>query len=292
MIERDTTVVIASSEDPAVFKCIDSVNGEAKIVVSLTPSEEIERCLVRYKIPHVVVPRGNLGITFNAGIELAETEKVIVMTDDSTFDSGAIGELSQGLNHFDACKARIIFAYNKAKPLTKLVSDVRDFINLSPTRVYTPGLAINKNIKERMGGYFFSDKVRWGEDAEFSYRFHKKGLQFGYIPQATVNHPSVSVTHDLRGAFLIGLSKRRSVELGLREGNEDYIPTIKRIISGETFQKLTKILTEKGIASMFYMIVWNVAYNYGYNLHKYGLSRQIEENMWSHFGRDKRNVQN
>lgn len=282
---KDVTVVIASSEDEAVFDCIDSVNGEAKVVVSLTPYASIENRLLRLNIPFVVVPRGNLGVTFNRGIELAETNKVIIMTADVVFTPGAIAKLTAGLDQYDACKARLLFQYNGAQPLSRVVASARDFINSSPTRVFTPGLALSKDIKDRMGGQFFNEQVRWAEDSEFSYRFYKNGLRFGYIEDAVVEHPSVSVRHDLTGAFLIGLSKRRAVDLGIREGDEDIIPTLKRVLSGETLRRRRKLYQEKGIDTLLYMLVWDLFYNSGYNLRKLGLSDPIEERIWQGFGR-------
>ena len=287
---RDTTVVIASSEDESLFDCIDSVRNEAKIIVSLTPCEPIEARLLKLNIPHVIVPRGNLGVTFNAGIEKASTGKVIIMTDDATFNPDAIGRLTESLEYADASKARILFQYDDNKPLTKVFANARDSINSSPTRVLTPGLAINKEIKQKMGGHYFDQQVRWAEDAEFSYRFHQNGLRFNYVPEATINHPPVSVRHDLRGAFLIGLSKRRAVELDLREPNENVLPTIKRLVSGESINKKRKVVEEKGLVTAAYMTLWDFYYNFGYNLRRLGLSEKIEENIWGKFGKDIRNT--
>lgn len=287
---KETTVVIANSESQSVFNCIDSVDGKANVVVSLTPSDAIESKLNRLSIPYVVVPRGNLGLTFNAGIDLAKTDKVIIMTDDATFNDGAVDMLSEGLEHFDACKAKIVFAHDETKPLTRWVADVRDFINSSPTRVFTPGLAINKHIKDSMGGRYFDERVRWAEDAEFSYRFHQNNLAFGYFPEATINHPPVLPLHDLRGAFLMGVSKRRSVDLGLRQGDEDLLPTLQRLISGKSFERKIGVLQEKGPGALVYMMVWDIAYNTGYNLRKMHASGPLEENVWVHFGRDEHTV--
>lgn len=294
MTERrnDITVVIASSEDESVFDCIESVNGEADIAVSLTPYAPIETRLSKMGIPFVVVPRGNLGVTFNAGIELAKTNKVIVMTDDATFTPGAIDKLSEGLEDYDACKARLFFQYDDNHPLSRVVASARDFINSSPTRVFTPGLALRKDIRGRMGGHFFNEQVRWAEDAEFSYRFHRNGLSFGYIGDAVVTHPAVSLKHDLRGAFLIGLSKRRAVDLGLRQGDEDVTPTLKRILLGETFGRKSRLFREKGVGTLFYMLLWDSIYNIGYNLRRLGLSGPIEDRIWQNFGRDERNKVN
>lgn len=289
---NDITVVIASSEDESVFECIESVNGEAAIAVSLTPYAPIETRLSKMGIPFVVVPRGNLGVTFNAGIELAITNKVIVMTDDAAFKPEAIEKLAQGLEQYDACKARLSFQYDDVHPLSRVVASARDFINSSPTRVFTPGLAIRKGIKDQMGGHFFNEQVRWAEDAEFSYRFHKSGLRFGYIEDAVVTHPAVSVRHDLKGAFLIGLSKRRSVDLGLRQGDEDMMPTFRRILSGETLARRIRLVKQKDVATLLYMLIWDGFYNFGYNLRRVGLSGPIEERIWRDFGRSDRNLVN
>lgn len=282
----ETTVVIASSEDPSVFNCIDSVNNEASIAVALTPDESIESRLCQLKIPHIVVPRGNLGLTFNAGIDLAKTNKVIIMTDDATFNSGAIDKLEEGLEEFDACKARILFQYDNVHSVTKIIADARDSINSVPNRVFTPGLALKKDIKEKLGGHFFDERVLWAEDSELSYRFKQKGLSFGYIKDATINHPAVSLSHDLKGAFLIGLSKRRAVDLGLRKGDENVIPTLQRFFSGETFDRKATVFQQKGMKTLVYMIIWDCFYNLGYNLRRLKLSNSIEKKIWLNFGRN------
>lgn len=285
--ERDITVVIASSENKAVFDCIDSVNRDARIVVSMTPSDEIGRRLSRLGIPKVVVPRGNLGTTFNAGIEAAETQKVIVMTDDSTFNSGTIDKLSESLETHDGNKAKIIFQQSPNISFSNLVANLRDYVNSNPNRAYTPGLGLRKSIKDRIGGFFFNEQVRWGEDAEFSHRFKEAGLTFEYVEDATINHPPVPVKHDLKGAFLIGVGKRRAVELGLRDGSEDIGPTVHRIISGKTFRDRADLLWEKGTETLFYKFLWDTIYNAGYNLRKHGLSSSIEASIWQNFGKDK-----
>lgn len=283
---RDITVVIASSEDESVFNCIKSVNGEAEIVVSLTPYKPIEARLSKLGIPFTIVPRGNLGVTFNSGIELATTNKVIVMTDDAIFESGSIVKLAKGLDNYDACKARLSFQYDN-RSFSRIIASARDFINSSPTKAYTPGLALRKDIKERIGGRFFDEQVMWGEDAEFSYRFHRNGLRFGYIRDAVVSHPPVSVKHDLKGAFLIGLCKRRSVDLGIREGDENIMPTLQRIFSGKTFETRSRLFKEKGASTLFYMFIWDSFYNLGYNLRRLGLSDPIEKRVWQGFGKNE-----
>lgn len=289
---KETTVVIASSENEAVFDCIESVDNQANVVVSLTPSDEIENRLSRLRIPHVVVPRGNLGVTFNAGIELAETEKVIIMTDDATFNPGAIDKLSEGLERTDACKPKIVFEYEEDSRISRAIAEARDHINSFPFHLFTPGLSINKSVREEIGGHYFNEDVRWAEDAEFSYRYKKNGLSYDYIPDATINHPRVSPKHDLTGAFLIGLSKSRSVSLGLREGDEDIIPTAKRILSGESIRRKRNLQEDKGLTTMVYGLVWDASYNAGYTLHRMGLTRRFEETIWEHFGRGKQGESN
>lgn len=282
----DITVVIANSENESVFNSINAIKGEASVVVSLTPCKSIETELSKMDIPFTKVPRGNLGLTYNAGIELAATNKVIIMDDHSVFEQGAIGKLAEGLEQYDVCKARLSFGHDGTL-FNREIADARDFINSMPQLAYTPGLALRKDIREQIGGHFFDEQVKWAEDAEFSYRLHKNGLKFGYIKDAVVTHPAVSLKHDLKGAFLIGLSKRRSVDLGLREGDENLIPTLKRILSGETFSARHRVLKEKGARTVLYMVVWDLFYNLGYNLRRLGLSGPIEKKLWQGFGKDE-----
>lgn len=283
---KDTTVLITCSENLSVFNCIDSVGEQAPVVVSLTPSKPIERRLSAMGISYVVVPRGNLGVTFNRGIELAQTDKVLITTNDTILGDGAVAKISKGLDIYDACKARLVFDSDPTEPLTRVVAEVRDFVNSSPRRAFTPGLAINKGIKEQMGGHFFNEDVRWAEDSEFSHRLHKKGLAFGYIEDAVIHHGPVSIKHDLKGALMIGLCKRRAVDLGLRGGDEDMIPTLKRIITGETLGRKIQLAKSKGLEAVVYRVIWDAVYNTGYNLRKYGLSDLFEEQLWNGFGRD------
>ena len=286
-IKKDVTAVITSSEDMSVFRCIESVKDQAQVVVSMTPYQPIEDKLSRMGIPFVVVPRGNLGLTYNQGIKLAATEKVLITTDDTVVDDGAVEKLSAGLDEFDACKARLIFDYDPSNLLQKAVADVRDLTNSSPTRAFTPGLAFNKRIAEQMGGHFFNEDVKWAEDSEFSFRLHKNNLRFGYIDDAVIHHAEVDPIHDLKGAFLIGLSKRRAVDLGLRQGDEDLMPTLQRVLSGETFRRKYQVMDQKGLIALMYKFLWDGSYNAGYNLRKAGLSDLIEDKLWNGFGRGR-----
>jgi hypothetical protein len=287
---KDTTVLITCSENPSIFKCIDSARTQAPVVVSMTPSPPIEAKLSQMGIPYVLVPRGNLGLTFNRGIELVQTPKVLITTNDTVLEDGVVAKISDGLDKYDACKARLSFEYKPSQPGTKVVAGLRDSINSSPRRAYTPGLGINKDIKERMGGHFFDEGVRWAEDAEFSHRLQRNGLTFGYIQDAVIHHGPVDVKHDLKGALMIGLSKRRAVDLGLGRGDEDILPTLQRLLTGEAVKRKIDLAQAKGLEVMAYRIVWDAVYNAGYNLRKYGLSDLFEEKLWNGFGRDKQSL--
>lgn len=287
---KDTTVLITCSESPTIFNCIDSAKNQAPVAVSMTASAPIEARLLEMGIPFVLVPRGNLGLTFNRGIELVQTPKVLITTNDTVLEEGVVAKISEGLDKFDACKARLVFDYDPNESLTRVVADVRDFINASPRRAFTPGLALNKDIREQMGGRFFDENVRWAEDSEFSYRLYRSGLAFGYIEDAVIHHGPVSMEHDLKGALMIGLCKRRAVDLGLREGDEDLLPTLRRIVTGETLSRKIQLAQSKGLEAVVYKIVWDAVYNAGYNLRKYGLSDLFEEQLWSGFGRDKQSL--
>ena len=89
---------------------------------------------------------------------------------------------------------------------------------------------------------------------------------------------------------MIGLSsdsKRRAVDLGLAQADEDFSPTLQRVLGGETIKRKFKVAQVKGIEVAVYKLIWDAAYNAGYNLRRFGLSNSIEQNIWGRFGRNE-----
>lgn len=284
MIKPKISVVVSSGDDFRIFDCIKSIDYPAEVVAVITPNKEMERSFGEMKIKYTISPKGNEGLKNNRGIKACSYDKIILVDSDCLFAKGTIKKLSQGLDRYDICKGRIIYKHDKSF-VSKLIANARDYINSNKSLAYTPGLALNREtVLSRMG--LFREDLLWAADSEFSYRMHKSGLSFGYIKEATLYHPPISLKHDIRGAFLIGVGKRRAVDVGAREGDENITPTLRRLFSGESTRSRIDILNRKGLATLIYMFIWDVFYNLGYTLRRLRWSQKIEDSIWQTFGQN------
>jgi glycosyltransferase involved in cell wall biosynthesis len=257
----DIAVVIKCSDDLRVFRCIESIPKNVEIVCSITQNRFIEDKLKELNIPYCITPKGNLSVTTNAGINLTKANNIIIMDSDSYFGEGAVELLYEALKTCLVAKGRIVFLNNSFT--SRIIADLRDYVNKQAV-AYVPGLAFRKEIAKYIGGYFFNPKIPWAEDADFDYRIKEAGIKVKTIPEAIIYHDPVSLHHDLRAAFRIGTGKRFIVEFHKKYNEEDLLPTIKYFITGEFIQDWGEILKQKGLAVLFYNILWTTVYYIGY----------------------------
>lgn len=284
MKKIDTSIVVSSSNDFRIFNCIKSIDYPCEVLAAITPNEAMEQKLENSKIKYIHSPKGNEGLKNNRGIKACSNNKVILVDSDCVFAKGAISKLIKALDEYDVCKGRVIYK-QRNNYMSKLIAGARDYINSNKTLAYTPGLALNRaKVINNMG--LFREDVYWAADSEFSYRMHKKGLKFGCIGSAKLYHPAIPLKHDLKGAFLIGVGKRRAVDAGARTGDEDILPTLKRLITGLSTQNKFDILKKKGLGTLIYMFVWDIFYYAGYYLRRLRCSERIENSIWQTFGQN------
>jgi glycosyltransferase involved in cell wall biosynthesis len=281
---KNVSVIISCSNDFRVFDCLDSIDYPVDKIVTITPNLEIEKRLKKRSIKYTEVPKGNMGFTRNQGIKLSSGEKIILMDSDTIFGEGAIKKLVDGLDKFDVVKPKIKYKSKRKNYSSKLIAQARDYVNSLPNLAYTPGLAFNRNIKEKVGGYFFRDDIFWAEDSELSYRINENNLTLGYIKKAKIYHSPVELSHELKSAFLLGAGKRKCVNVGARDPDENIIPTIKRFFSGESINKKIDVIRKKGFLVCLFMLIWDLFYNLGYHSRRFKWAPQIEEYIWQTFG--------
>lgn len=284
MKKIDTSIVVSSSNDFRIFDCIKSIDYPCQVIAVITPNERMERKLESLKIKYIHSPKGNEGLKNNRGIKACSYNKIILVDSDCVFGKGTISRLIKALDDYDVCKGRVIYKDGNSH-ISRLIASARDYINSNRNLAYTPGLALNKaKVIKKMG--LFREDVFWAADSEFSHRMHKKGLKFGYIRNAKLYHPTIPLKHDLKGAFLIGVGKRRAVDAGSRVGDEDILPTLKRLVAGLSIQNKIDILNKKGFGTLIYMFVWDIFYYAGYYLRRLRCSERIENSIWQTFGQN------
>lgn len=248
------TVLIRCSDDYRVLDCINSIkltSPYSPIVVSMTPNKKLQNAVIKTGANCCVVPRYNAAITNNRGLELVETEKVIITDADTIFEKGTISLLDKALENYDAVKPRLIFRTETNSPYLSPIANLRTFFNDNDQKMYIPGLAFSLNIKDKIGGYYFDEKIPWGEDSDFSNRVKKNGLKTRVVGEAVLYHPSVDLSHDLADAFLIGLKKH----------DKDLVS--QKIVS-KRIKFFRKLVTKKyGLPTLLYGFMWYLFFDIG-----------------------------
>lgn len=261
--------VLIRTQDKRVFDCIKSVQESSptsKIVISTVPDKNLVLQISKLKINYCVVSRKNGSITTNKGLELVKTIKVLITDSDTVFDKNCIKLMENALNKYDVVKAHIVFQ-NDGSLKSILIANLRTYFNSKSSKMYTPGLAFKMSIKNKIGGYYFDNKVAWSEDSEFSNRVEKNLLKTYVEKKAKLFHPSVSLSHDLASAFLTGAKK-----LDTKTVSQIIINRIKTHI---------EIFKGFGIKTLLYGLVWYLLFDCG-KLSKYfgKIGLGIQDYFW------------
>lgn len=263
------SVLIRSNESENVFDCIASVkktSPRARIVVSVVASKDISKRLTKLGIVNCIVGRGNISRTTNKGLELIKNGKVLITDSDTIFSKDCISRLDQDLDKYDVVKPRLVFQTNLTIT-SKLIANLRCYFNSKNTKMFTPGLAFDVSIKRKIGGYYFDEKVFWGEDSEFSNRIEDQNLKTFFDKKAVIYHPKVSLKHDLAGAFLIGAKKPERKTL---------IEIVKKRLT--TFREIYKAF---GCQTLLYSFLWYLIFDIGkISKHLGKLGKDIEKIAW------------
>lgn len=248
------TVLIRCSDDYRVLDCISSIKStspHSPIVVSMTPNKRLQNAVIETGAKCCVVPRYNAAITNNKGLELVKTKKVIITDADTVFEEKTISLLDKALDKFDVVKPRLVFRSQDKSAYFSPVANLRTFFNDNDQKMYIPGLSFKLRIKSKIGGYYFDERIPWGEDSELSNRVGKSGLKTKVVKGAILYHPAVDITHDLADALMIGLKKYDQNLI-----NKEIIS--KRI---KFFKKL--VSRKYGIPTLLYGFFWYLFFDLG-----------------------------
>jgi GT2 family glycosyltransferase len=129
--------------------------------------------------------------------------------------------------------------------------------------MYTPSLAIRKDLIDVLGSYFDED-IHWTEDSDLRHRIKAANIRTKYLQEAKVYHAPLTPHKDLRSAFRYGVGERIRVEKGTRIGGSNFIPVLKKFLGGSSFRYLERVIAKKGSLVALYMVLWNLYYLSGY----------------------------
>ena len=258
----DISVVIRCGDDNRVFKCIDSIDEDVEVIVSLSENPKLEKKLEIKGIKYVLSPWKNLSKTSNIGFESASYEKVIITDSDTVFENGCIKKLYEALDNYKVACAGIKFLSDPSIPFSNTVAESRDYVNSLPL-FFTPGIALKKDVLSEIGGFLFDDYVPYAVDANLDYRVKKAGLPVAWLNnEAYICHAPETIKHDLKAAFRIGMGCRVGVE---RLRSFDQYSDIKwNALKGVKLNSIIDIFQKKGAFVGFYQLLWDIFHIAGY----------------------------
>lgn len=264
------SAVIHCHQDERIARCIDDLHhndGDHEIIAVLTEtSQNVQRVIDGTGAKIVWAPVGNLSRSTNLGIEASTHDHIAILDSDVRCSDGYLDVVDRALDEHMLVKTNIVFEHRNL--LEKIVAELRAYVYAQDV-FYCPAIALRKELKNSIGGYFFNDQVWWTEDAEINHRIKKAGLPLHREPNATVIHDPVSMGYDLKSAYKIGRGKFSQVLFARRDTFEENITNIaKRLLSGESLAEFVKIGREKSLLTAGYSVIWQLVYHLGYHREK------------------------
>jgi glycosyltransferase involved in cell wall biosynthesis len=257
---RDLSVVIRCRNDPGVLQCIESIDLDAEVIVSFTGNDDLAARIREHGARCVRAPRSNLSRVSNTGFDATTHDKVILTDSDTVFEPMCVGKLRDALGTFRAARARLRF--ESSHGLSKLVAEARDYVNSFPL-LYTPGIAVRKDLLPDVGGFLFNDPVPYAVDADLDFRVKRARVPVAYLTDAWLRHTVVSVRHDLRAAYRIGGGCRISMDHWNRNGS--FGPLDRWTLKGVRPSSLPNLLREKGPWVLAYQLLWDSSFWLGFS---------------------------
>lgn len=250
----DLSIIITAVNDIKIKKCLESIDENLEIIVVLDcATENVKKIVESFKKTKTIeICERNLGLSRDLAIRKSRYDKILLMDSDCTFEKRCIEKVYKNLKKFEIVKCNVIFDYTN--PIGKIISKFREYTTSDQINTFAPGIAFDKNISKKIGGYYFDKDIHWVEDSELNNRVKKADIKIKFLSEAKIHHSPLSLQQDLRSAFRYGCGKRIGVE--------------KRIMSGVgSFLKFVPdIIHKKGLLTGLYAILWSAFYCSGYFL--------------------------
>lgn len=252
------SVVVRCGDDKRVLDCVSSIDENVDVVVALSSNEVLQAELEDAGFRYCLTPRGNLSMTSNIGLEHARYDRAIITDSDTWFEPGCISSICEGLKDHPVVRAPIRFQHGDSLP-SQMVAQARDFVNTLPLS-FTPGLGIDKGIRERIGGFIFNDAVPFAVDADLDFRLRRAGIRPRFVDRC-IYHSRESLSHDLRAAYRIGSGCCTSyLYHRCDSGNGIKCRSLKAV----PLSRLPDVVRRKGLAVATYQLVWDTVYWTGF----------------------------
>lgn len=250
---RTLSIVIPCKDDLAIKDCLASIDEDVEIVVALNGSPpEVERLVNDFAAGHprtIIVQAGppNLAGALERGSRAATGQVLLYMDSDCRFMPRVIRRFQVAIETHEIVKGRVIF--ESGSRMSRIIADSRDHYTSEVITAFKPPLAVRTDIRDRIGGYYFDERLRWREDADLDYRIRQANIPIHFDPEAIIKHGPLTAGQDLRSGYRYGTGQARADWYGIALTN--------------TPSSMWSAYRSKGLWAALYMALRNGLYNLG-----------------------------
>ena len=254
---NNISVVIRCKNDPRVFDCISSIDIPAEVVVSYSGQSDLKSKIEQTGAICVNAPYNNLSVVSNIGLNTATGDLLVLTDSDTLFEPGCLRKLIQELKRTEIVKAKTRFLSVPGNIISETIAAARDYVNSLPV-VYTPGIALRKDVIEKIQGFFFNEVVPFAVDADLNFRVKYSDVSVSFLDNAYIRHLPVDIKDDFRAAFRIGKGCEKSIRYWNMKGALGHLRSSE--LKGVKISMLPDLAKKKGIFALLYQIVWDLLY--------------------------------
>lgn len=252
------SLIICVADDIRIKNTLESIDIFCEVIIVLNGATAQVRKITqeykqtdKYKLVVVEIPERNLSKSRNIGMKTATYDKVVLYDSDCIVVKGAIEKFYKLLDQYLLVDGKVKFKADTFQ--SKVISPTRELG--IPGYALCPAIGIHKNIKEKVGNYFFDDDIQWIEDSELNIRASKAKIKVGIISEITCIHDNLTFKQDLKSAYRYGYGVKNAANKNLHK----HRPTAN--------WNLLYPISKKSIISAIYYFCWNIVYCIGYYLH-------------------------
>lgn len=253
----DLSIIIPVKDDIRITQCVESIDEDVEVVIVMNePSQEIIEIVSNMDyVTSVCIDEANLSKAYNAGIEAAKYENVMLMDSDCIFEKGTIRKLYDGMKDAKLSKGMVVFKRDSLE--STIVAKVREFTTTDFCNAFSPPLIFKKSIIEDIG-YYFNPNLKWEEDFDFNSRVMEKKLKIHWDRSAVIYHPALTFKQDLRSAYNYGTGHGIGIKNKVFPENKE--TEMKKKIRKFQYKY---IRAKKGIGAQIYYWMWLKSYEKG-----------------------------
>jgi GT2 family glycosyltransferase len=254
----ELSIVLPVGDDDGIARCLASITEDVEIVAVLNGAtgraERAVRADARVRL--LSTPERNLGRACEIGVSAAAYDLVLIMNTDCTFEPGAIRWLRAAWRPATVVSGHLLLSGGTYA--NRLVNRLHQVQRTCPPHAFAPGLLLHRGIRAEIGGYFFHDRVRWTEDADFHRRCTAAGIEVVFCRGATIRHPPKTVGEFLTTAVKYGTGRAAAEQLGLPGTTPHF-----RLRPRPLIARARHVRRHSDRLTALFGLAWDVAFGYG-----------------------------